>query len=70
MKGKFYLNINDYSGLELIDEERNIIWKGDEEDIGIEFIEDTEMWEDAYPDKVNKFFFENFGIAEDQIEIW
>lgn len=70
MKGKFYLNINDYSGLELIDEEWNIIWKGDEEDIGIEFIEDTEMWEDGYTEKINNFFLKEFGIAAEQIEIW
>ncbi len=72
MEGKkiYKLRISDYSGLYLEDPEEGEIWSGDEEDIGIQFLEDTEEWEYNYRDKVNQFFFEKFGITEDQIEEW
>lgn len=69
-KAKYYFNCNDYGSLELLDEEWDVLWRGDEEDIGIQFLEDTEEWEYNYRDKVNQFFFEKFGITEDQIEEW
>lgn len=67
---KYYFSCSEYGSLRLLDEDWEVLWIGDEEDIGIEFLEDSEEWEFGYRDKVNKFFFDKFGITEDQIEEW
>ena len=64
----YELRMNDYDSFELYDMDGCEVWSGTEEDVGIEFIDGTEIWEDGYMDKIHNFFLKNFGIKAEQIE--